>query len=89
MSAACQPAPAHSRIAPMATAVLPLPTSPCTMRAMAWGAAKSRAISSSVRRWAPVGAKGMVFQKASVAPGGVARRGPGPRPPRISRTAAW
>ena len=72
----------------MATAVLPLPTSPCTMRAMARFWAMSQAICASVRRWAAVGAKGMARQKACAASASASMRGPAPRLSRISRTDA-
>ena len=49
---------AARKIAPAATAVLPLPTSPCTSRFITPPEARSIPISSRVRRCAPVRAKG-------------------------------
>src|SRR6266513_2212437 len=54
-----------SRIAAMATTVLPEPTSPCNRRFMGRPAARSRLISAITFNWAPVNSNGNAFTNLS------------------------
>ena len=74
-------------MAAKAMAVLPQPTSPCTMRAMAFSERRSAATSRMTRRCAPVGAKGMRAQKSSSAASSKFSEMPARPVPRISRRA--
>ena len=74
-----QPFWAHFQAPKAATAVLPEPTSPWTRRFIARPEARSAAISSIARRWAPVGEKGSRDRKSSTRPRSSPRPAPCPR----------
>ena len=88
ISALWYPAARARNMAPKATAVLPLPTSPWTSLPMARPEARSARISSSTRAWAPVGGKGQHFQKTSASRAETDMGKPSRRSPRSSAASA-
>ena len=89
MSAACQPDWTASIIAANATAVFPLPTSPCRSRFIGSGRPMSRAISESARACAPVSANGSRAVARRIASGDASKAMPAwARTPRRRRARA-
>ena len=66
ISAPWPPALTHRYSAQKAISVLPQPTSPCTMRAIACGLRRSSAISPTTRRCAFVGGNGSVSKNSPI-----------------------